>query len=75
MKYDYEDYEKFVTDQALNLYDAFFDEHREFEPCEFEDFEKWLKENKLDEKFETFAWVQFENYRQNSQEVIYDERD
>ena len=75
MKYDYEDYETFVKDQKLNLFDAFFDEFREFEPCEFDDFDKWLSDNKQETKFEEWAWDRFENYRQTADQTIYERED
>jgi hypothetical protein len=75
MQYDYDDYDKFVSDQNLNLYDEFFDEFREYTPCPFEDFEEWIKLNNLEDKWENWSWNKFEKYRQNADDEIWREDD
>jgi hypothetical protein len=72
-RYDYEDFEKFSADRQLELYDEFFDEFREFEPCPFENFDEWLKKNNLETKFNDWSWNKFEVYRQNADESIWGE--
>jgi hypothetical protein len=73
MRYDWDDYDRFLNDQQPNLYDEFFDEFREYTPCPFEDFEEWIKLNKLEDKYSEWSWKRFEVYRQNADESIWGE--
>lgn len=69
MKEDYESFEKFITNQELGLFESYCEEFNL--DIRFEDFHKWIKENKKADQYEQWAWVKFESYKQNADETIW----
>lgn len=62
----YEDYLKWIDGNMLDLFDKWMDIHRDLD-IRFEDFEKYLEDNNIEDEFEEFAIKEFELSKQNVQ--------